>query len=96
MQRCCFHESRQAGVLELISKMHTHYRRLATLATLALIMVAVALTPTAAADPTSENVTKLKEGIVEVLATWIPFVILFVLIGLALSALGINLFRRTH
>ena len=26
--------------------------------------------------------------------TWIPFVILFVLIGLALSALGINLFRH--
>ncbi|MFA5860446.1 MAG: hypothetical protein WDA16_02000 [Candidatus Thermoplasmatota archaeon] len=52
--------------------------------------------PTAAADPTSENVTKLKEGIVETLATWIPFVILFVLIGLALSALGINLFRRSH
>lgn len=54
----------------------------------------MAFTTNAAADPTSENVTKLKEGIVETLATWIPFVILFVLIGLALSALGINLFRR--
>ena len=64
---------------------------------LALLALALVMAPaTAAADPTSENVTKLKEGIVEVLATWIPFVILFVLIGLALSAIGINLFNKRH
>ena len=74
--------------------MHTNYRRFAVALTLVLLASTIAFTTTAAADPTSENVTKLKEGIVEVLATWIPFVILFVLIGLALSALGINLFRR--
>lgn len=79
--------------MELISKMHRNYPRTAALGTLALLTLSLFVS-TAAADPTSENVTKLKEGIVEVLATWIPFVILFVLIGLALSALGINLFRR--
>ena len=74
--------------------MHTtNYHRNLLLA--GLVFAALVFgTTTAAADPTSENVTKLKEGIVETLATWIPFVILFVLIGLALSALGINLFRR--
>lgn len=71
-----------------------NYLRTFGLAAFVLIMTVTTFTATAAADPTSENVTKLKEGIVETLATWIPFVILFVLIGLALSALGINLFRR--
>ena len=83
--------------MEVHSKMHTpnNYRRTAAaaLVTLSLILMVMG-TSVAAADPTTENVTKLKEGIVETLATWIPFVILFVLIGLALSALGINLFRR--
>ena len=73
--------------------MNKNHPRIAVAATLALISLSL-LATTAAADPTTENVTKLKEGIVEVLATWIPFVILFVLIGLALSALGINLFHR--
>ena len=58
-----------------------------TLLALALILSA---TSTAMADPTSENVTRLKSGILETLATWIPFVILFVLIGLALAAIGID------
>lgn len=76
--------------------MHTNYPRKFALVGLVLISTMLTFAATAAAqDPTSENVTKLKEGIVETLATWIPFVILFVLIGLALSALGINLFRRT-
>lgn len=74
--------------------MHRNYPRTATVLVLAMLSLSLFITTAAAADPTSENVTKLKEGIVEVLATWIPFVILFVLIGLALSALGINLFRR--
>lgn len=51
---------------------------------------AIGMLGTALADPTSENVTKLKNGIVETLATWIPFVILFVLLGLALAAIGID------
>lgn len=76
--------------------MHDNHRNRLIVAGLALSVLLTLSAPTAAADPTSENVTKLKEGIVEVLATWIPFVILFVLIGLALSALGINLFRRSH
>lgn len=76
--------------------MHRNYPKTLLVAGIALSLLLAVAAPTAAADPTAENVTKLKEGIVETLATWIPFVILFVLIGLALSALGINLFRRTH
>jgi hypothetical protein len=74
--------------------MHRNYPRTATVLVLGMLSLSLLIAGTAAADPTAENVTKLKEGIVEVLATWIPFVILFVLIGLALSALGINLFHR--
>ncbi|MFA5860445.1 MAG: hypothetical protein WDA16_01995 [Candidatus Thermoplasmatota archaeon] len=51
---------------------------------------AIGMLGTALADPTAENVTKLKNGIVETLATWIPFVILFILLGLALAAIGID------
>lgn len=63
---------------------------------LAILVVAslalVALVPLAAAEDKSvdENVTAMKNGIVSTLATWIPFVILFTLLGLALAALGIN------
>lgn len=58
------------------------------MASLALVM----LQPLAAAEDQSvtENVTAMKNGIVSTLATWIPFVILFTLLGLALAALGIN------
>lgn len=54
------------------------------------MICAISMLGTALADPTSENVTKLKNGIVETLATWIPFVILFTLLGLALAAIGID------
>lgn len=44
-----------------------NYRRPAALVFL-MLFASVMLMATAAADPTTENVTKLKEGIVEVLA----------------------------
>lgn len=58
---------------------------------LAIALVIMTSANALADDPsTTENVTRLKDGILETLATWIPFVILFVLIGLALAAIGID------
>lgn len=60
-----------------------NYLRTLGTAALVLIVTVTTFTATASADPTSENVTKL---IVETLATWIPFVILFVRSGRAPEA----------
>jgi hypothetical protein len=61
---------------------------------LVVAMAFLAVAETASADAVSENVTKLKEGIVETLATWIPFVVLFTLLGLAMASIGIHLFNK--
>lgn len=72
--------------------------RLRTVA-LALVLALAALPSVAVAshdanhtssDAIRENSTSMKNGIVETLATWIPFVILFTLLGVALAAIGID------
>ncbi|MEA3200106.1 MAG: hypothetical protein QOE90_1534 [Thermoplasmata archaeon] len=57
-------------------------------------LLLTALAGPASADDASvtENVTAMKDNIVNTLATWVPFVILFIMLGLALSAIGIRLF----
>ena len=62
-------------------------------ATLVFVGLAVA-TPMATADSVSENVTLLQNGIISTIATWVPFVVLFTLLGLAMSAIGIHLFQH--
>lgn len=62
-----------------------------------LFVTVLSFAPLAAADASvDENVTALKRDIVSTLATWIPFVVLFTLLGLAMASIGIHLFGRTN
>ncbi|HET6406068.1 MAG TPA: hypothetical protein VFH78_15615 [Candidatus Thermoplasmatota archaeon] len=60
---------------------------------------AVLLAPAATAEQTedesiAENITRMKAGIIETIATWVPFVVLFTLLGVAMAAIGLNLYGR--
>jgi hypothetical protein len=69
--------------------------KLIALLAFGMLAMTVVVAPLAAADSSvDENVTALKRDIVSTLATWIPFVVLFTLLGLAMAAIGIHLFGR--
>lgn len=70
--------------------------KLAALAT-ALLATAISFAPFAAADASiDQNITALKRDIISTIATWIPFVVLFSLLSVALAAIGLNLWGKTH
>lgn len=62
-----------------------------------LCVTVISLAPLAAADASiDQNVTALKRDIISTIATWIPFVVLFSLLGVALAAIGLNLWGKQH
>jgi hypothetical protein len=54
-------------------------------------LLQVVAQPVLADASMDQNVTAMKASIIGTLATWVPFVLLFILLGCALSAVGLHL-----